>query len=459
MANLYHLLPKMDDLLAQRHTQELIEAHGREQVLSVLREVLQDLRESISRGELDELKLTQSIACISQKAANEIKRHSIPSLRRVINATGVPLHTNLGRAPLAEEAISAVVEAARGYSTLEYNLEKGERGSRHDHVRKLLCEITGAEDAMAVNNNAGAVLIVLSALAKGREVIVSRGQLVEVGGSFRIPDVMEQGGAILREVGATNKTHVRDYEQAITENTAALLKVHTSNFKVIGFTEEVSTEDLVNLSHCKGLLAIEDLGSGVLVSGYGEPTVQETVAAGMDVVTFSGDKLMGGPQAGLIVGKADCIARIRSHPLARALRLDKMTLAALEATLRLYRFSEQRMRIPLVRMLNVSPLELKQRAEKLCSMLANVSPYIADVVETTGQVGGGSLPGKEIPGFAVALIAPCGCSKLEMLMRRASVPIVARIVNDRVIIDPRTVLPQDEAALLESLQEVAEALK
>lgn len=453
-SDLYRLIPKMDDLLANRAIQDLVAEHGREQVVVVLRNVLQELRESIAIGS-QSLDILISISSIGEMVAKETKRRNSPSLRRVINATGIPLHTNLGRAPLAEQAIAAVVQAARGYSNLEYDLTRGERGSRHDHVRELLREITGCEDAIAVNNNAAAVLLVLSSLAQGKEVVVSRGQLVEVGGSFRIPDVMEQGGALLREVGATNKTHLSDYERVINHNTAALLKVHTSNFRVIGFTEDVSTEALVELSHQHGLLAIEDLGSGVLIAGYGEPTVQEIVATGMDIVTFSGDKLMGGPQAGLIVGKAECIARIRTHPLARALRLDKMTLAALESTLRLYRHAEHRQEIPLVRMLNLSQDDLFHAAEELRDKVNAIAGLTAQVIECVGQVGGGSLPGRDIPGFAVAITSPLSCVSFEGRLRQAEIPVIARILHDRVLLDPRTILPHDTEDLLVSLRKAA----
>ncbi|MBS3949902.1 MAG: L-seryl-tRNA(Sec) selenium transferase [Peptococcaceae bacterium] len=453
-SDLYRLIPKMDDLLANRAIQDLVAEHGREQVVVVLRNVLQELRESIAIGS-QSLDILISISSIGEMVAKETKRRNSPSLRRVINATGIPLHTNLGRAPLAEQAIAAVVQAARGYSNLEYDLTRGERGSRHDHVRELLREITGCEDAIAVNNNAAAVLLVLSSLAQGKEVVVSRGQLVEVGGSFRIPDVMEQGGALLREVGATNKTHLSDYERVINHNTAALLKVHTSNFRVIGFTEDVSTEALVELSHQHGVLAIEDLGSGVLIAGYGEPTVQEIVATGMDIVTFSGDKLMGGPQAGLIVGKAECIARIRTHPLARALRLDKMTLAALESTLRLYRHAEHRQEIPLVRMLNLSQDDLFHAAEELRDKVNAIAGLTAQVIECVGQVGGGSLPGRDIPGFAVAITSPLSCVSFEGRLRQAEIPVIARILHDRVLLDPRTILPHDTEDLLVSLRKAA----
>lgn len=453
---LYRLIPKVDELLFLDSIQELIVQHGREQVVEVVRDLLQNLRESIGVGFVIKADISAWVERIGFNVAQEITLRKRPSLRRVINATGVPLHTNLGRAPLAEQAIAAVVEVARGYSTLEYDLTSGERGSRHDHVRELLREITGAEDAMVVNNNAGAVLIVLSALAAGREVVVSRGQLVEVGGSFRIPDVMAQGGAVLREVGTTNKTHLWDYENAITEQTVALLKVHTSNFRVVGFTEDVSTENLVALSHRNGLLAIEDLGSGVLVPGYGEPTVQEVIASGMDIVTFSGDKLMGGPQAGIIAGNAKCIARIRSHPLARALRVDKMTLAALESTLRLYKHRDSINAVPLIRMLNLTPTELMARAQELCDQINTINGLRAEVVENSGLVGGGSLPGRVISGFAVAISPDAGCVKLEAMLRRATIPVITRIVRDQVHIDPRTILPHEISDLIKSLQEAAE---
>ncbi|MDP3058865.1 MAG: L-seryl-tRNA(Sec) selenium transferase, partial [bacterium] len=372
-----------------------------------------------------------------------------PSLRRVINATGVPLHTNLGRAPLAEEALEAIIQVAKGYSTLEYDLTNGTRGSRQDHISSVLSQITGAEDAIVVNNNAAAVLIVLSALAKGKEVIVSRGQLVEVGGSFRIPEVMEQGGAILKEVGTTNKTHPVDYLRAISEKTALLLKVHTSNYRVVGFTSEVSTGDLVHLAHQNDLLAIEDLGSGILVGGFGEPTVQESIAAGMDIVTFSGDKLLGGPQAGLIVGKKSLIEQIRHHPLARALRVDKMTLAALEVTLKMYKHQEKvRHVIPILKMISYNQTELKAMAEDLAVELGHIEQLKVKVFECAGVVGGGSLPTVVLPGYAVALDAPCSATELERRLRFSTTPIIARILHDHVVLDPRTILPQERAEIV-----------
>lgn len=449
-SELYRVLPKVDEFLRLPCGEELVSRWGREAVVKTLRQCLDELRSQIAAGETapNIQALVDGLPAWLKRKLSESFR---PSLRRVINCTGIPLHTNLGRAPLADEAIDAIVQAARGYSTLEYDLVSGERGSRQDHVRELLCEITGAEDGIVVNNNAGAVLIVLSALAKGREVIVSRGQLVEVGGSFRIPEVMEQGGAILKEVGATNKTHLRDYEQAITENTAALLKVHTSNYRIIGFTAEVDGKEMASLAHKRGLLAIEDLGSGVLLPGFGEPTVQEALTAGMDVVTFSGDKLLGGPQAGLIVGKSSLIQQIKKHPLARALRIDKLTLAALEATLRLYRYSDSTTRVPLIRMLNKSQEELYAAAQELSLAINGLSGFKAEVIAVTGQVGGGSLPGKDMPGFAVAIDSTGGCVALEAALRNHQVPIIARIVQDRVLIDPRTLLPDDSAEILRAL--------
>jgi len=377
------------------------------------------------------------------------------NLRRVINCTGIPLHTNLGRAPLALEAIQAVTLAARGYSTLEYELDTGERGSRQSHVRALLCELTGAEDALVVNNNAGAVLLVLSALAKEREVIVSRGELVEIGGAFRIPEVILQGGARLKEVGTTNKTYARDYEDAITEATAALLKVHTSNFLVKGFTAAASRQEIVALAKTHHVLAIEDLGSGVLLPLWGEPTVQEAVADGMDVVTFSGDKLLGGPQAGIIVGEKRHIELMARHPLARALRIDKLTLAALEATLRLYRQGEHLEKVPLLRMLRKTEEELRTEAEALAFDVGALPGMHGQVVASLGQVGGGSLPGKDLEGFAVAILSTLGCVDLLQKLRLRAVPIIARIEKDRVLVDLRCVLPGEKQEIVAALTSIA----
>ena len=365
------------------------------------------------------------------------------------------LHTNLGRAPLAKEAVEAVIEAASGYVDLEYDLKSGERGGRLDRVNSLICKLTGAQDSFVVNNNAAAVLITLTALATGREVIVSRGELVEIGGGFRIPEVMEQSGAKLKEVGTTNKTRIEDYEKAINDQTCALLKVHKSNYRIVGFTKETSIEELIALSRKYNLLTIEDLGSGMLIKGFGEPTVQEVLASGVDVVTFSGDKLLGGPQAGIIAGKAHIIANIRSHPLARALRIDKMTLAALESTLHLYLNPDTHMQIPVIHMLNMSRDELYRLSSELCVEINAIAGLEATIVEVSSQAGGGSLPGKEFPGYAVAIKPPCGCTSFNKALREAQTPIISRISQDSIIIDLRTVLAKDYKDLLNSLRKVA----
>jgi L-seryl-tRNA(Ser) seleniumtransferase len=436
----------------------LLETNFRNDVLSALRSVIDDLRADIALGRADSEYLATQIARLPVLVEARLKEGQRMNLRKVVNATGVPLHTNLGRAPLAPQAIAAVAAVASGYSNLEYDLHLGVRGSRHDHVSELLCRVTGAEDAMVVNNNAAAVLLMLSALAKGREVVVSRGQMVEVGGSFRIPDVMEQGGAILREVGSTNKTHAADYSSAVSENTVAFLKVHTSNYKMIGFSSEVSTAEMAELAHSYGLMALEDLGSGILVSGFGEPTVQEAVAAGMDLVTFSGDKLLGGPQAGLIVGKAELIKKLRKHPLARAVRIDKMTLAALEATLQLYVQGEgPNQAVPVLRTMSQSQEQLLQLATALCNSIVELGLCQAEIVPCAAPVGGGSLPGVEFPGFGVALVSPVSANVLEARLRHAQHPVVARIWEDRLLFDPRTLTTGDHQLLLASLKEVLSA--
>lgn len=404
---------------------------------------------------------------LAEMAAGILARSQRPSLRRVINGTGVVLHTNLGRSLLAPAAARRVAEVAQSYSNLELDLETGERGSRYAHVESLLCRLTGAEAALVVNNNAAAVLLVLSALGQGREVVVSRGELIEIGGSFRIPDVMAQSGARLVEVGTTNKTHGRDYERAITPDTALLLKVHSSNYRILGFTAAVSREEMVQLAHQSGILAVEDLGSGVLVEdlptyGYeAEPTAVASVRAGVDVVTFSGDKLLGGPQAGIIVGRREAVERIRRHPLNRALRIDKLTLAALEETLRLY-LDPQRARteVPTLRMLSLAKEELRRRARSLAQRLRTaLGPMArAEVVEGFSQAGGGSLPAVEIPTWLVALqVTGLAAHQVEERLRRGDPAVLVRVQHDQVLIDPRTLLPGDDADLAAALAAACEA--
>jgi L-seryl-tRNA(Ser) seleniumtransferase len=381
-----------------------------------------------------------------------------PSLRRVINGTGVVLHTNLGRAPLAPAAIAHVAEVAAGYSNLEYDLAAGERGSRHGHLAILLRELTGAEDAVVVNNNAAATVLALSALAAGREVVVSRGELVEIGGSYRIPDILRLSGCTMVEVGTTNKTRRSDYELAIGERTALLLKVHRSNFAVVGFTAEVAADELAVLAAGRGLVSMVDLGSGALVPPDvlramglpAEPGVVETVAAGADVVCFSGDKLLGGPQAGILVGKAEIIARCRQHPLMRAVRPDKLTLAALEATLALYRDGAA-VAVPTLAMLSTPIDELRERAERLAAHLAG-----AIAVPCLSTVGGGAMPLAELPSWGIALEGPA--MALDRELRSGRVPVVARVEDSQVVIDLRTVSAGEEADLIAAVHAVVGAV-
>lgn len=438
-------LPSIDELLNRPSLAPLFAAHPRPLSLAAARMAVSVARDRVLRGEtasFDEEDVRSALQTLSR-----------PNLRRVVNATGVVLHTNLGRAPLAARAIQRVAEVSRGYSNLEYDLDEGERGSRYAPVVDLLCELTGAEDAIVVNNNAAAVLLVLAALAQGKEAIVSRGELVEIGGGFRVPDVMRQSGARLVEVGTTNRTRLSDYAHAIGPETGLLVKIHKSNFAQVGFTEEASTAELAKLGRDSSVRVFEDLGSGSLIqlgaAGLTpEPTVLQTVEAGADVVTFSGDKLLGGPQAGIIVGRRELIALVRKHPLNRALRIDKMTVAALEATLELYR--EQRHdQIPAVRLLRQDGLALRRRAEQLQESLRQEG-VPSNVEETTGQVGGGAMPLAKPKSFACTVGHPRPEQLLERL-RDSDPPVIARIADGAVLLDVRC-LEEGE------LQEVAKAV-
>jgi L-seryl-tRNA(Ser) seleniumtransferase len=443
-------LPKVDEVLAAPELAEAVASAPRPLVLDAVRGAIDDARERLLAGE----QVDTDVTAIARHAAGRALLASRPSLRRVINATGVIVHTNLGRSVLSAAAAAAVAEVASGYSTLEYEIESGERGSRHVHVESLLCRLTGAEAAMAVNNNAAAVMLAIAGLARGREAIVSRGQLVEIGGSFRIPDIMAESGAEMVEVGTTNKTHLSDYEAALTSNTGLLLKVHSSNFRVVGFTEEVPLADLVHLGARHGIPVMEDQGSGVLfdLRPYGlpyEPSIAEAVSAGAAVVSASGDKLLGGPQAGLLVGRWDVISRLKKHPMARAVRLDKMTLAALEATLRAS-LDEQRAiaEIPTLRMLTAPVGEVRVRAEALATRVRDAvgEGAIVSVGDEIARAGGGSLPLAEIP-TAVVAVEPRAMSAadLETALRASEDPaIVARVKEERVLFDPRTLLSAAE---------------
>ncbi|BCJ86361.1 L-seryl-tRNA(Sec) selenium transferase [Effusibacillus dendaii] len=390
-----------------------------------------------------------------------------PNFRRVLNATGVVLHTNLGRAPLAAPALEAIERTARGYSNLELNLETGERGSRYDHVEQLICRLTGAEAALVVNNNAAAVLLVLREMAKGREVIVSRGQLVEIGGSFRVSEVMKESGAVLVEVGTTNKTHERDYIQAIGENTALIMRAHTSNFRIVGFTYQPDLADLVTLSHDHRIPVYEDLGSGSLIDlrkyGIGdEPTVGASLAAGVDIVSFSGDKLLGGTQAGIIAGKQTFINRIKRNQLTRALRVDKLTLAALEATLLLYLDEQRAIReIPTLYLLTRRKEELVHEAHRLAEQLVNVfaGQAVVEVTETVSQVGGGSLPTEDLPTYAVAIrSSQFSLNALESAMRQVDLPVMATIRKEALLLDVRTLFPTEIDECVSSIRDAYQRL-
>src|SRR5579885_2098259 len=450
------LLPSIDELLHSPAGQQLIERFSRPLALRALRATIAQARTTILAG----------ASCPSSQelllaAGHMLEQEQQPNLRPVINATGVIINTNLGRAPLSQSALAAVQQVAGGYSNLEYDLEAGERDSRHTHVIDLLRDLTGAEAALVTNNNAAAVLLALSTLAMGREVIISRGQLVEIGGGFRVPDVMRQSGCHLVEVGTTNRTRIADYEAALSGQTALLLSVHPSNFQIMGFTESTPLSAMVELAHRHGLLVMDDLGSGCLLPSerYGlahEPMPQESLAAGADVVCFSGDKLLGGPQAGILVGKAEVLKRIARHPLMRAVRIDKMTLAALEATLRHYQRQEAETHIPIWRMIALSPAKIAGRAASWAASLQQRGiPARTQRGEST--VGGGSLPGETLPTTLLALDAarmPVPLDELAKRLRTRPTPVIARISRDMLLLDPRTVLKEQDEEVVRALVEV-----
>jgi L-seryl-tRNA(Ser) seleniumtransferase len=428
-------LPQVQRLLELPAASSLCAEFGRQAVVDALRLTLDGLRGQITSGSLTAVPDPQALLARSAEALALRRR---PGLRRVINATGIVLHTNLGRAPLAREAIAAVAEVARGYCNLELDLADGRRGSRTESVEFLLGELTGAEAALAVNNGAAAILLALSALSDGCEVIVSRGELIEIGGGFRVPDVIRQGGARLVEVGATNRTRLEDYRAAIGSSTRVLLKVHQSNFRVVGFTEETRIAELAPLARAHGLLMVADLGSGLLRKNPAstEPSLREALSAGADLVTCSGDKLLGGPQAGLILGKKVAVDPLRRHPLLRAVRLDKMSLAALEATLMLYRDAPER--VPVQRMLEQTETVLQRRAERLQSLLGTGSIEL-----TEAFAGGGSLPEERIPSRAVALHPRAGAEEAARLLRSCDPPVIGRIVDGQLLLDVLAVSDDD----------------
>jgi L-seryl-tRNA(Ser) seleniumtransferase len=451
-------LPSVNEVLRSPRVQALVTTYAHDQVVAAIREELADLRDRLARGESPDG--VAEVERLALQVAERLGRESQPKLRPVINATGIVLHTNLGRAPIAEEAARAAYEAARGYLNLELDVQTGKRSSRPLAIREWLCRLTGAESATAVNNNAAATVIALRALCRGKEVVISRGQLIEIGGSFRIPDIMAVSGAILREVGTTNITRLADYERAIGPNTAALMLVHTSNYRISGFTKSVALPELVDLGKKRGLPVLDDIGSGAVLDfsrfGFqGEPVARDRIAAGADLVLFSGDKLLGGPQAGILAGRRELIQKIEKDPLMRAFRLDKMTLAALEATLRLY-FHEDRARreISVLRMLGTPLLELRQRAEALAARLRELEGLIAVTVsEDEAFVGGGSLPDQAMKTYVVEIEArSISDAELAHRLRTGTPAVIGRLRDGRMVLDLRTVFPHQEQALIEAVR-------
>lgn len=457
-------IPKVDRLLEWPELAPLLQRYPRPELLAVVRASLQQIRERIRERLLDDVPAREEIvSCV----AHELQRRHRPGLRRVVNATGVVLHTSLGRSPLAEAAVEAILGVSRGYSSLEYDLESGERGERAASVEEMIRELTGAESALVVNNNAAAVMLALSTLATGREVVISRGELVEIGGSFRIPDVMRQSGATLVEVGATNRTHVRDFREAVSPSTALLLKIHASNFAIVGFTAQVSLVEMAALGRDSGIPVMYDAGSGCLMDlkPHGiDPgaTIGQALSQGADLVTFSGDKLLGGPQAGIIAGRRDLLEPMKRHPLLRAVRPDKLSLAALEATLRLYRDERQALQeLPTLRMLTMPPAELSRRGALIIRRLKRLLPETVMLAKRHGlsSAGGGSAPLLQLPTTLIEVsLAGVSPQRLEAGLRRATTPVIGRIHQERFLLDVRTILDHDISALVASLQEAVSAL-
>ena len=462
-SKLLRKLPKVDELLMNEKVIEASSGLLREQVVDVIRTVIETVRREIlgSDEALDESYVSYDM--VVDKVIQAVRNSHVKSLRRVINGTGVVLHTNLGRAKLSKSAMEAVAEVADKYSTLEYDPVKGGRGSRHVHVEKVIEKITGAEAAMVVNNNAAATMICLAAMGRGKEMVISRGELVEIGGSFRIPEIMEESGAHLAEVGTTNKAKLSDYRGRINENTGAIMKVHTSNYKIIGFTEEVPLKELVKLGREENLPVIYDMGSGLMINlrdyGIEEPTVREAMADGADIILFSGDKLLGGPQGGVIIGKKKYIDMMKSHPLARILRVDKMTLSAMEATFKEYYDDENaKEKIPVLSMLTRSEEKLKTDAEKLLEMIKKEAPALDAKVEATEDVvGGGSAPATVFKGYSVSVQwNEASSQEIERRLRMDALPIIVRINHDKVLFDVRTIAEDEYRIIADRLKRITE---
>ena len=455
--NLYKMIPKVDQILEDEVIKNLLEKNSKNLVMESIHEELNNIRMNISNG-CDKSLISNKIENLIENIQKNLLNKKIFSLRKVINASGVVIHTNLGRSVLNDEILENVKNISVGYSNLEYDLKKGERGSRYSHLSEIIKKITGAEDCMVVNNNAAAVMLILSTMAKGKNVITSRSELVEIGGSFRIPDVCRESGAELKEIGTTNKTHLSDYENAIDENTAALFKVHQSNFKILGFTESVSSFELNSLKEKYNIPIIEDLGSGVLIdlSKYGlshEPTVQECIKNGVDVVSFSGDKLLGGVQAGIIVGKKEYIEKMKKNQLTRALRVDKFTLSALEAVFSYYIDEELAIsKIPTLNMLTIKIDELYSKAQKFIEYLGSNNEFSYEIIDIDSEVGAGSLPTQKLPSKAVKVISKSFTeNELEEKLRNNKIPIIARIHKGNLIFDIRTIFENEFCIIKDAL--------
>jgi L-seryl-tRNA(Ser) seleniumtransferase len=465
-SNYYRNIPKVDIIIEDETIKNLSEKYNRDYVLQSVRKVTDELRLFIKNSNSED-DIKSKIKNIASDIVNDVNKYAVPNMKRVINATGTILHTNLGRAVISDEAAKKVKKLVTGYTNLEYDLEEGKRGSRYSHFEEIITKITGAESAIAVNNNAAAVLLILSTFAKNKEVIVSRGELVEIGGSFRVPDVMSQSGGKLIEVGTTNKTHLFDYENNISEETAVLLKVHTSNYRIVGFTETVQLNELVELGKKYNVPVIEDIGSGVLVdlSKYGlsyEPTVQDSIKAGVDIVCFSGDKLLGGPQAGIIVGKKSMIDKIKKNPLTRALRIDKFTAIALECVFHEYINENNAINnVPVLKMINKSIEEISLESEKLYSKLNSIIGHLCElnIEDCESQIGGGSLPTEILKSKCITIKSNTITTvALEKSLRLATKPIVGRIVNEKLLLDLRTVFIDEIEDVVETFKEVFECL-
>lgn len=458
MKHLYRKIPKIDELLVLDNVKRALDNYPREFVLEILRDILSMYREKIKEG--NEIEISLNI--ISKVFDEELNKKGMFNLKKVVNATGVVIHTNLGRSKMCKEAIDHILEVANNYSNLEYDLNEGKRGSRYSHVEKIICEILGCEAALVVNNNASAIMIVLDTLCKNKEVIVSRGELVEIGGSFRIPEVMKFSGTILKEVGCTNRTHLFDYENEINENTVGFLKVHTSNYYMDGFVKQVKIEELRELKEKYDKIIIEDIGSGAIIdlSKYGIQTeknlVQQSLKEGADIVTFSGDKMLGGPQAGIIVGKKELIEKIKKNHLLRALRIDKFTLAALEATFRCYLDEKYAVKnVPTLRMITYGIEELKEKCEKLLNKVQNISGFNITMEENVSIIGGGSMPKERLKTYVLDVKHNKLSSKdLEIKLRENKIPIIVRVEKNSIKLDIRTVEEEEFNDIYEALEKL-----